>query len=109
MRYFYFCLVQVRSELISHQKQSVQELLNSDALSISPEWMLSQLPEGQLIEERALILRRLGKHREAGALLKKWCPPSKLWEYVITISLALCLFQLRSPHPLEEPNIREME
>jgi tetratricopeptide (TPR) repeat protein len=49
---------------IAEYRQRIQELLSTSE-SISPEWMLSQLPETEMLEERALILRRLGKHREA--------------------------------------------
>ena len=56
-------------------KQRHRERLHELLLTCSsPEWMLSQLPEGML-EERALILKRMGKDKELVQVLlrKNWC------------------------------------
>ena len=42
----------------------LREIL-SEPLGLSPEWILSQLPDGGLLEERALVLRKMGRHAEA--------------------------------------------
>ncbi|UPQ97543.1 vacuolar sorting protein [Chloropicon primus] len=51
-------------EEVAGYRERLQSLLATSE-GFSPEWLLSQLPEGHMLEERALLLRRLGKHREA--------------------------------------------
>ena len=52
-----------RGTMEAHRKR-LRGLLLSCA-TISPEWILSQLPENSLLEERALVYRKLGDHKKA--------------------------------------------